>query len=48
MDQKWFKVIVTYNDDIFEHGLWAKNIEEAREKSYFKWINADKREVQSA
>lgn len=45
MNQKWFDVIITYNDNVVKTGLWAKNIEEAREKAHLKWLNADKREV---
>ncbi|MGG1444986.1 hypothetical protein ABE354_23635 [Brevibacillus laterosporus] len=45
MNQTYFNVIVTYNNDTKQYGLWAKNIEEAREKAYLKWMNADEREV---
>ena len=43
--QKCFKVEVTYNDIVKEGYIWANNLNEAIDKAYFKWNNADKREV---
>lgn len=43
--QKYFNVLITNNGIESQKGVWALNIEEAREKAYFKWIEADKREV---
>lgn len=43
--QQWYEVFVTYGDDTTKTGLWAYDIQDARDKAYFKWLHADKREV---
>lgn len=43
--QKYFNVIISKNGSESQKGIWAIDIAEAREKAYWKWIEADKREV---
>jgi hypothetical protein len=45
MNQKWFKMLITKGEKVLETGLWAKNLEEAREKAHWKWRTADRVEV---
>lgn len=48
MNQTFYKVVVTIDNIlgiVKETGLWAKDIEDAKDKAYFKWLNADKIEV---
>lgn len=42
---KFYTVMVTYNGIESQKGIWANNIEDATNKAYFKWTEADKREV---
>ncbi|ASA22729.1 hypothetical protein [Paenibacillus donghaensis] len=43
--QKYFHVDVTNSGTAKRHGIWAGDIEEARDKAYFKWAMADERNV---
>lgn len=43
--QRYYKIEATYGNAVKVSGIWANNLKEAREKAYFKFIDADNREV---